>query len=188
VADEVAPTLAGNDWSFLFLFSAYAGRRDEALAILREQHNNMPKPGQIASMGSWSLALVAVEGLDLLGERAGAAELYPVVLEAQKTGRVLRTHDARLLETVAGIAAAAGGRWDVAERHFSEALRVARELPHLLEQPEIRRFHAQMLLDRDDPGDVDRARVFLGEARKGYERVGMLRHERMAADLLHRVR
>jgi class 3 adenylate cyclase/tetratricopeptide (TPR) repeat protein len=180
VADEVAPSLAGNDWSFLFLFSAYAGRRDEALDILREQRTAIPKPGQIASIGSWTLMLVAVEGLAHLGATAEAAELYPLVLEAKLTGRVLRTHDARLLETVAGIAAAAGRKWSVAERHFDEALLVADALPHRLEQPEIRRFHARMLLDRDEPGDADRAQELLTEALEQYMRLGMPRHAQMA--------
>lgn len=184
VSDEVAPSLAGNDWSFRFLFSAYAGRRDEALTIMREQRSALPRAGQIASVGSWTLLLVAVEGLSHLGERAEAAELYPLVLEAMRTGRVLRTHDARLLETVAGISAAAGRQWDLAERHFLEAMRIADALPHRPEQPEIRRFYAEMLRDRAEGDDEQRARKLLAESLEGYLRVGMPRHADMAGALL----
>ena len=41
-----------------------------------------------------------------------------------------------LLETVAGIAAAAGQQWDAAEAHYQTALRLADEMPFISEQAE----------------------------------------------------
>ena len=86
------------------------------------------------------MLFAAVEGLAVLGERTEAAKLYRLVLERMKTGNIFRPADSRLLDTLAGIAAAAGGRWTEAEEHFRTALRRAEEMPHIIEQPEARRF------------------------------------------------
>jgi hypothetical protein len=50
--------------------------------------------------------------------------------------------------TVAGIAVVAARQWEAAEEHFQIALQQAEVLPNVLEQKEIRRFHAMMLIDR----------------------------------------
>ena len=63
--------------------------------------------------------------------------------------------------------------WDDAEAHFEHALQQADEMPHRVEQPEVRRWCARMLLDRGDPGDRERARTLLTEARAAYEEIGM---------------
>ena len=59
---------------------------------------------------------------------------------------------------MAGIAAACGQQWRAAEEHYREALRQAHDLSHKIEQPEVRRWYARMLLDRDGPGDPRQAR------------------------------
>jgi tetratricopeptide (TPR) repeat protein len=126
----------------------------------------------------------AVEGLAVLGERAEAAKLYPLVLEAMKTGTVSRFYDSRLLDTLAGIAASAGENWVQAEEHFQTALRRAEEMPYVIEQPEARRFYARMLLDRNAPGDREKARQLLEEAIEMYKKIGMPKHVEMAETLL----
>ena len=88
------------------------------------------------------------------------------------------------MQTVAGIAAAAGGRWEQAETHYQTALRQAHEIPFRSEQPEGRRWYAQMLLDRNAPGDRDKARTMLGEAVEMYGAIGMPRHVDMAREML----
>jgi len=93
----------------------------------------------------------------------------------------------RLLETLAGIAAAAGGNWAKAEEHFQTALRRSEELPHVIEQPETRRWYARMLLDRSAPGDREHARQLLIEAIEMYRRIGMPKHVEMAEALLREV-
>jgi len=89
----------------------------------------------------------------------------------------------RVTAAGAGIAATAAEQWDVAERHFTTALRHARELPHLLEGAETRRFYARMLLERDQPGDRDSAHHLLDEAITTYRQIGMPRHQEMATAL-----
>ena len=91
------------------------------------------------------------------------------------------------LDTLAGIAAAAGGRWTEAEEHFRTALRRAEEMPHIIEQPEARRFYARMLLDRNAPGDREHARQLLIEAIDMYRRIGMPKHVEMAERMLREV-
>jgi tetratricopeptide (TPR) repeat protein len=92
-----------------------------------------------------------------------------------------------LLEIVAGIAAAAGQQWDAAEAHYQTALRLADEMPFISEQAEARYWYARMLVDRDAPGDRERARDLLDTALTVYRRIGMPWHieraEALSAEL-----
>ena len=136
--------------------------------------------------GEWEQLLNVVEGLAILGERDAATALYPLVAEGLGTGVVMSRHS-RLWQMVAGIAASCGEQWDAAEGHYETALRQAHELPHKIAQPETRRLYAQMLLDRGQEGDSDKARTLLGEAEEMYRTIGMPRHlemvEKMSAEL-----
>jgi len=60
----------------------------------------------------------------------------------------------------------------------------AESFPQSLEQADIRRFHAMMLIDRAAPGDSEKAQTLLREALESYERIGMPRHIEMAQALL----
>ena len=53
-----------------------------------------------------------------------------------------------------------------------------------VEQPEVRRWYARMLIDRDAPGDRAKARELLTEAIAMYRRIGMPKHVEMAEALL----
>lgn len=134
-------------------------------------------------VGAWSVLPASVECAALLEHREHAAPLYPLVRQLMAEGAVL-LWDQGLVEKAAGIAAAAGGAWEASEAHFESALRMADGMPHPVEQPEVRRWYAWMLLDRCGPGDRERARVLLTEARSGYERVVMPKHVEMADRML----
>ncbi len=175
---------AGVDWTCLFLSQAYSAHRDTALAMLEQRRDDLPRPGRANTAGAWTMLLGVVEGLAVLGERDEAAKLYPLVLEAIDTGAVARGWTGGLLQTVAGIGAAAGGQWDVAEEHYRTALHQAHELPVVMGQPEVRRWYARMLIDRDGSGDRDKARELLTEAIAMYRRIGMPKHVEMAEALL----
>ncbi|MEE8550188.1 MAG: AAA family ATPase [Gemmatimonadota bacterium] len=175
---------AGADWAFLFLWRAYAGDKDAALAMLRKKSGDLPRPGQANTIGAWTMVLAVVEGLAVLGERDEAAKLYPLVLDAIDMGALMRPFCDGLLQTVAGIAAAAGGQWELAEEHYQTALQQAHELPHKIAQPEVRRWYARMLIDRDGPGDRDKARELLTEAVAMYRKIGMPKHLEMAEAML----
>jgi class 3 adenylate cyclase/tetratricopeptide (TPR) repeat protein len=175
------------EWAFLFLGKVYAGDRDGALATLEQRRDNLPRSGQTNTNGAWTMLFRVVEGLAVLAERNEAAKLYPLVLEAIDTGAVIPWSGDRLVQTVAGMAAAAGGQWGKAEEHYQTALRQAHELPVVIQQPEVRRWYARMLIDRNAPGDREKARELLTEAIAMYRRIGMPKHVEMAEALLGEV-
>ncbi|MEE8386213.1 MAG: tetratricopeptide repeat protein, partial [Dehalococcoidia bacterium] len=174
----------GCDCAALFVGQAYAQNRNAALAMLKEKRDNLPVPGEANPRGAWEMLLAAVEGLAVLGERDEASELYFQAVEAIGTEAIISYYGFRLLQKTAGIAAACGGQWEKAEKHYETALRQAHELPHKIEQPEVRRWYARMLLDRGQPGDRDKARELLTEAIAMYRKIGMPKHVEMAAALL----
>jgi class 3 adenylate cyclase/tetratricopeptide (TPR) repeat protein len=186
--------LAGLEWGYFFLGKAYGGDRQEALAMLGEKRGHLPRLGRANTWGAWTMLLAVVEGLAILDESREAGELYPLVLAAVDTGAVVRWPTCGLLQTVAGIAAAAGGQWEKAEEHYETALRQAHDLPVVIAQPEVRRWYARMLMDRNGPGDPsrgsgrdrDKARELLTEAIAMYRRIGMPKHVEMAEALLDR--
>ena len=57
-------------------------------------------------------------------------------------------------------------------------------MPHKIAQPDVRRWYAWMLLDRDAPGDRDKARTLLGEAIGLYKAIGMPKHVEIAERML----
>ena len=127
-----------------------------------------------------------IEGLVILGERAQAAQLYPLARELIDMGAVVLWPIFRFTHTVAGIAAASARQWETAEDHFQIAMRQAESFPHRLEQAEIHRFHAMMLINRARPGDREKARGLLSEALASYTGIGMPRHIEIAQTLLDR--
>jgi len=202
---EPPGVLAGYDWAGLFLCQGYMGDKDAALAALEERREGLPRPGRANTWGAWAMLSAAVEGLAVLGEREQAAKLYPLVLEAIDSGPLVLWFS-RDFQTVAGIAAAAGGQWDKAEEHYETALRQAHELPIAIAQPEVRRWYARMLIDRarsehpeparpsgrrvegrpsrSSAADLEKARQLLAEAIAMYRELGMPKHQQMAKALL----
>jgi tetratricopeptide (TPR) repeat protein len=181
---EVESSILGSGVGTLFRQMAYAGDRTGALAILDEKREWMPRSGRANTSGSWSMLALVIEGLFILGEHSQAGKLYQPACELVDTGTVALWPIFRFTHTIAGIAAASARQWKAAEDHFQTALQQSESVPHRLEQAEIRRFHAMMLRDRAAPGDREKARKLLGEARKTYTRIGMPRHIEMARMLL----
>ncbi|HUE97222.1 MAG TPA: AAA family ATPase, partial [Longimicrobiaceae bacterium] len=161
----------GVEGATLLLFLARA-EDDRAVALLDELAPRLPEPGRINSVGAWSVLLPWIESAALLGRRESAAALYPLVRQLMSQGAVVMwTHG--LVEKAAGIAAAAGDDWEVAERHFESAIQLADDLPVVSEQPETRVGYARMLLDRGCAGDTDRARDLSIEARDAFAASGL---------------
>ena len=150
----------------------------EAARELRRTKVALTRRGGSNLFGVWEQLLNLIEGLASLGERRDAAGLYPFVSKGLENGVVISLNS-RLWQMVAGIAASCGEQWDKAQEHFETALRQAHELPHKIAQPEVRRWYAQMLLDRNAPGDRDKARTMLGEATGMYRTIGMPKHLEM---------
>jgi hypothetical protein len=165
---------------------AYSGDRDGALAILHEKRTLLPLSGHPNTRGSWLMLALVIEGLVILGEQSQAGQLYPLARGLVGTEAVALWSISHFTRTIAGIAAAAASEWEAAEEHFQMAMQQAESLPHRLEQTEIRRFHAMMLMDRDASDDREKAQTLLTEALESYERIGMPRHVEMTQALLAR--
>ena len=173
---------------YVFFYESYLGNADAARKIFSEiEHLLPPSSTEHAGVGTWTFVVMVAEGLSVLGDKDKAAELYPLVERALSTGARVTNDGLCLIERVAGIAAAAGRQWEVAEHHFEEALRQASEIPFRFEQPEVRRFYAGMLIDRNAPGDLEKARRLLEEAIEGYREIGMPRHLLLVEDELERL-
>ena len=181
---EVESSILGSGVGTLFRQMAYAGDRAGALSILDEKREWLPTSGQPNTSGSWSMLAFVIEGLVILGENSPAGQLYPLARELVDTGAVVLWPIFRFSQTIAGIAATAARKWEAAEDHFQTALQQAESIPHCLEQAEIRRFHAMMLMDRGARGDREKARKLIGEALETYTRIGMPRHIEIARTFL----
>jgi hypothetical protein len=184
---EVGIPVEGLGVGTLFRQLAYAGERDSAFAILDENRARLPRGGQPNTRGSWLMLALVIEGLVILGEKAQAGQLYPLARELIGTGAVALWPIARFTQTMAGAAAAAARQWDAAEEHFQIALQQAESFPSRLEQAEICRFHAMMLMDRAVPVDHERAQTLLREALQSYTDIGMPRHVEMTQTLLDNI-
>ena len=183
---EAATTGAvGGQDARLPLIHAYLGNRAVARELLDRARPLFPSVGGPATARSWAMATIAVEAYRLLGEPDEVAALAPTISDcAATTGGIMRAWDFRLIATLQGIAAGCRGEWDEAESHFEHALRLSQQLPMRREEPEARRFYAQMLLDRGRTGDRDRARALLEVATEGYTSFEMPAHAALARGLL----
>ncbi len=158
-----------------FLVAAYCG--DGSAARDYEAHRSrLPAPGVPARTGVWEMFVRVVEALAVLGELGEASELYPTARELAGRGGATLMFGETLVQKVAGIAAAAGERWEAAEEHFAAALRHADQIPVRIEQPEVRRWYAWCLARRDRGDDRAKTDRLRSEALELYERLGMLRH------------
>ena len=186
-AEELSPpsVINGAEWALRLEYCAYAGRREEVSAMLAARRAELPRLGEPCGWGGWVMLGGAIESLVVLGETDAAAELYPLVRWCmERTGSViLMQSDCRLLERLAGMAAAAGSDWTAAEAHYRRALEQSETLPHRPEQAHTRRVYADMLLRRDGAGDRERARTLLAEAESLYQAMGMPKHTAMAQAL-----
>jgi hypothetical protein len=163
---------------------AYSGDRKVALELLTDRQEMLPRVGRTNSYGSWGLLIAAIEGLYLLGEREKVAALYPLALGLVNTGAICVLIMSRFPQTIAGIASTAAYNWEPAEEHFEMAMQQAESFPNVLEQADIRRFHAMMLIDRAVQGDRARARALLGDALQSYQRIGMHGHAELTQALI----
>ncbi len=183
---EPGSCMAGSGVGTIFRQLTYAGDRDGALAILDDKRGLLPRSGQTNTAGSWLMLALVIEGLVMLGEHSQAGQLYPLICELIGTGPVVLWPIFRFTHTIAAVAAAAARQWEAAEEHFQIALQQADSFPHRLEQAEIRRFQAMMLMHRAAPGDYEKAQTLLGEALESYSSIGMPRHSEITQTLCDR--
>ena len=174
-AVELEPpgAIGGQSVSLLARHLAYQGRAEEVLELFESARPTLPSLDRASGIGSWNSMFGFVEALYLCGSHEEAAALSPLVEGVLAAGRGWITFDGRLVETRAGIAAAAARRWDDAERYFGMAREVAEQMSNRLELADLDRLHARMLLDRGGTGDDARAAEMLEEALAAYRDFGM---------------
>jgi tetratricopeptide (TPR) repeat protein len=172
---EPPAAFAGQSASLLARHLAYQGRADEVLELFESarSQSRLPSLDRVNGIGSWNGMTGFVEALYLCGLYEQAAALSPLVAGLLELGKRWITFDGRLVETRAGLAAAAARRWDEAEQHFAIAREVAEKMPNRLELADLRRLHARMLLDRGGTGDQARAAEMLEDALAAYRAFGM---------------
>ncbi len=163
----------------------YYAYTDDRLAreLLQELLPGLPSPGAANRVGAWLLLCAVIEAAALLDSACDPEQLYAMAEVLKSQGAVL-TWNPGLIDRYLGIAATMANRFDVAEQHFSLALRLAESMPVVPEQGEVRRWWASMLKRRAGDGDRERARALLSDAQAIYGRCGMPKHEALTRSTL----
>lgn len=174
---EPPGTFSGQSAAHLAVHLARAGRVAEVGALADELRAALPQAGRVNSLGSWNALLLLTEALYESGRHAEAASLAGLVDEmlALADDEWL-LFDGRLVQTIGAMAVAAANDWDEAERRYDAAAATAAAMGHRIEQAEILRLRARMLVDRGAAGDRERARALLDDAADRYEALGMAAH------------
>jgi class 3 adenylate cyclase/tetratricopeptide (TPR) repeat protein len=168
---EPLSAYAGQSVALLARHLALQGRADEVIELFRSPHaqSRWPSLDRVNSLGSWNCLFGFVEAFFLCGLHDQAAALSPLIARALELSTRWTTFDGGLMETHAGLVAAAAHRWEEAERQFVIAREIAEQMHDLLELADLSRLHARMLLDRGSTGDLIRAVEMLEEALSAYQ-------------------
>jgi tetratricopeptide (TPR) repeat protein len=183
---EPPTAFAGQSVSLLARHLAYQGRTEEVMELfeLGQSQSSLPTFDRVNGMGSWNCVLGFVEAFYVCGLHEEAAALSPLVGRLLESGRRWITLDGRLMETRAGLAAAAAGRWEEAEHYFAIARELASQMSNQLELADLNQLHARMLLDRDGTGNNAQASEMLERALAAYRDFGMPTYAAEAEQLL----
>jgi tetratricopeptide (TPR) repeat protein len=186
-AVELEPpgAIGGQSGSLLARHLAYQGRAGEVMELFEAARPILPSLDGASGIGSWNCMFGFVEALYLCERYEEAAALSTLVEGVLARGNSWITFDGRLVETRAGIAAAAARRWEDAEEYFASAREVATQMSNRLELADLNRLQARMLLDRGGTGDHERATELLDEALSAYRAFGMPAYAAEAERLLH---
>lgn len=164
---------------------AYADDPDVLEPLQAYQRRIVSSSGE-QKVGAWQMVPNVGEALATAGHPSLAAGCYMTICRAFEGGGLV-TLSLRLWQMVAGIAAACGQHWETAQAHYETALKQAHDLPHRIAQPEVRRWYACMLVDRNQPGDMEKARTLLDEAVEMYDAIGMPKRVELAKQLRARI-
>jgi class 3 adenylate cyclase/tetratricopeptide (TPR) repeat protein len=172
---EPPTAFAGQSVSLLARQLAHDGRAEEVVELFESARSQslLPTFDRANGWGSWNCLLGFVEAFYVCGLNEKAAALSPLVGRLFELGRSWITLDGRLMETRAGLVAAAARRWEEAERYFAIAREGAARMSNRLELADLGRLHGQMLLERGGAGDKVRAAGMLEETLAAYRTFGM---------------
>jgi len=172
---------AGYRDACLFAFRAESGAASEALRAWADRRWRMPVIGQPNPIGSWLALERSVLGLAWLDRKEEVAALRPLTEDLLLTGTWVSPSDLSPFQTAAGIAAGCAGDWSSAEQHHIKSIHQTDTAPYRVSQPMAREWYAMMLLDRNGPGDSEKAQRLLSEALAIYESIKMPFHATRAS-------
>jgi len=181
---QVPCAFAELPWGYVMLARALLGDAEGVRATWEGHRAALPSPGEPVAMGRATAAACAVEALCTCGMWDQASSLYGLLGQLRAQGLAVFPWHLRLVDTALCLSAAAGGRWDDAERHHRDALRMAERMDAPLDTADLQRLHAAALLRRDGDGDAARARTMLDAAHATYARLGVRGHQRLVEEML----
>jgi hypothetical protein len=153
--------------------------RSEFEALARDDFKLIPR--DFFWLGAMCLLTEACGKLD---DRARAASLYDLLHRyADINAQIGLALSVGIVHRFLGRLAATLERWDRAETHFDAALEKSARLHAVTSVAHIRCEYAAMLIARAAPGDRERARDHLADARRTAERLGVQLVTRRASAL-----
>ena len=156
------------------------GTKDQVRVAFREASSMKRPVNEEYLLGAGVLADAAVS----LGDRAAADGLYAELLpHSHLTMGGIPDINIGATSRPVGRLAHLLGRFEEAERHFVDAIEANDRMGARPWAAWSRCDFAEMLRERDDPGDHDRAATLLAEARGAARELGMVRLERKIASV-----
>ena len=181
--EPIEGTMLGLEAATHMLLLAYGGEFEAAQQVLNDWRERLPIAGQENQIGAWWLGMTALEAQALMGQRQGAAALYPCARQLIDAG----THYVwpfGLTQNYAGIAAACADEWATAGAHFDQAVILGERVESPLLLAETARWRGQMHQWRGAEGDADKARQLWRQAGDSYAALGMGDHAALIERLL----
>jgi tetratricopeptide (TPR) repeat protein len=176
---EPPSAFTGIGLGFKLLNPAYAGRREDVVALIEEAWPLVPETVP-TTWGSQAVLVGAAQAAVIAGLDEYVEKLYERI--CQDASFVPHTwFDGVLVRRIAGMCASAMQRWDEAEEHFQVAFRQVEEIPDRLDEPRVHYWYARMLAER---GQSERAREHFEQAIVGFQRLGMPLHISWTEDRL----
>jgi tetratricopeptide (TPR) repeat protein len=141
---------------FKILVLATTGQRDACFAMFDDPAFVIPGPGAPSSAGAHFTFHYSMMAAAILGSKEHAQRWYPAAAHVAGLYHYMG-FELMILERVAGMVALTAGLFDEAERHLTEATRIATQDPNFLDAPHVDYWFARMLVERGDPADRDEA-------------------------------
>ncbi|HUR76534.1 MAG TPA: AAA family ATPase [Acidimicrobiales bacterium] len=186
-ASEATRLMPPSAWSGMgegaaVVLRAYEGDRTGCLALLDAADLFHSATGPRPAGQEW-LSMSALEAVSILGLAEHARRLYP---EALRLAGLFRygAFELAVSERLAGMVAMTAGQFDDAERHLTEAERIARDDPNPLDAPHVDLWFAKLLLARGRPEDRPEANRRARAAHAVFVRRGTPPYTAMAEDVL----
>ena len=182
IALEPPSAFTGVGLGFKLLNPAYAGRRDEVVALIERAQSLLPERLP-ATWGSQAVLMGIAQAAVIAGIEEWVDKVYERICEAARF--VPHTwFDGVIVSRVAGMCAMTLGRLEEAEEHFQAAFRLVEEIPDRLDEPRVHYWYARMLVER---GDAGAARDHFERALDGFRRLGMPLHIEWASERLRAI-